>query len=276
MYEEERLQQIYKYVQTQTRASVRSLCKVFDVSESTVRRDLTELENRKLLKRTHGGAVCMDSVGIEPSYHEKEDKYRQEKQDIAACAAGLIENGDSLLIDSGTTTMCLVPYLCKFEKLTVVTNSIFLMQKLSGYANITLICVGGLLRSNTIALVGPVAEENLGRIRVDKAFIAANGIEAKAGLTTPNLVEASIKSKMIAASEQVYVMADHSKIGRVSFARFGTLADIDGCITCRPIPVEQQRSFEHSGVRLYFADEQKSGETVKNAAKTTGGGKNER
>lgn len=256
MYEEERLKKICKYVQNQTRISIHSLCDIFHISESTARRDLTELERRKLLKRTHGGAVCTSAVGIEPSYREKCDKYHQEKQKIAACAAKQIENGDSLLIDSGTTTMCLAPYLCKFEKLTVVTNSIFLMQKLSWYSNITLICVGGTLRSNTIALVGPVAEENLSHIRVDKAFMATNGIDAEAGLTTPNLAEASVKSRMIASSKQVYVLADHSKIGHISFASFGKLADVEVCITCHPILDEQQQKIKNKGVRFYFADSQ--------------------
>ena len=255
MYEEERLQKIFEYVQNQTRASVHKLCQVFGVSESTIRRDLTELENRKLLKRTHGGAVCLDSVGIEPTYNEKQNKQQKEKQMIARCASGFIENGDSILIDSGTTTLCLAPLLTKFKKLTVVTNSIFLMQQLSSCSNIVLICVGGILRTNTMALVGPTAEETIRRLRLDKAFLATNGIETDMGLTTPNLIEASVKARMIQASEHVYVLADHTKVGRISFAKFGTLNDIDGCITTHEIPAEQQQEFEQKGVRLYFADE---------------------
>ena len=255
MYEEERLQKINEYIQSQTRASVHKLCNVFGVSESTIRRDLTELESRKLLKRTHGGAICLGSVGIEPTYNEKQNKQQQEKKLIAACASGLIENGDSLLIDSGTTTLCLVPFLKKFEQLTVVTNSIFIMEQLSNCPNIMLVCIGGFLRSNTMALVGPVAEETLNHLRLDKAFMATNGIEFDMGLTTPNMIEASIKAQMIRSSEHVYVLADHTKVGRVSFAKFGTIDDIDGCITTHDIPAEQQQKFESKGVKLYFADD---------------------
>ncbi len=259
MYEEERIQKVYQYVQSQSRASVRNLCEVFDVSESTVRRDLTELENRKLLKRTHGGAICLEVVGLEPTYLEKQDQEQQEKQRIAACAAKLIQSGDSVLVDSGTTTLGLAQYLCKFEKLTVVTNSIFLMQQLSAYSNITLVCIGGTLRSNTMALAGPFAEENLSRLRVDKAFIATNGVDIDRGLTTPSILEASVKTQMIQISEQVYVMADHTKFGRVSFARFGTLKQIDGCITSRQVPEELQREFTHRNIRLIFAEDSENG-----------------
>lgn len=257
MYEEERLQEIGKYVQNNTRVSVRRICEVFGISESTARRDLNELEKRKLLKRTHGGAICLDSVGLEPTYVEKQDRYRDEKQRIAARAAGLIENGDSILIDSGTTTLYLAPYLTKFEKLTIVTNSIYLMEKLAPCVSITLMCLGGTLRPNTMALVGPVAEENLSRIRVDKAFIATNGFEVSMGLTTPNISEASMKAKMIAAAEQVYVLADHTKIGHVSFARFGTVSDIDGCVTGPQITEEQRQEFERRGIRLFLTEEPK-------------------
>lgn len=258
MFEEERLQKIAGYVQSNTRASVHRLCELFGVSESTVRRDLNELEKRRLLKRTHGGAICLESVGFEPTYSEKEDQYREEKQSIAERAATLIEEGDSLLIDAGTTTLYLVPYLARFKQLTVVTNSIHLLQQLATYPGITLMATGGTLRPNTMALVGPVTEEFLGRIRVDKAFIATNGIEKNMGLTTPNISEASVKEKMIQVSEQVFVLADHTKVGRVSFARFGMLSEIDGCITSDLISDEQKMEFTNRGVRLFLVEATKS------------------
>ncbi|MFT9057031.1 MAG: DeoR/GlpR family DNA-binding transcription regulator [Ethanoligenens sp.] len=257
MFEEERLQKIAGYVQSNTRASVHRLCELFGVSESTVRRDLNELEKRRLLKRTHGGAVCLESVGFEPTYSEKEDQYREEKQSIAERAAAMIEDGESLLIDAGTTTLYLVPHLSKFKLLTVVTNSILLLQQLAPYSGITLMSTGGTLRPNTMALVGPVAESFLGRIRVDKAFIATNGIEKNMGLTTPNISEASVKEKMMQVSEQVFVLADHTKIGRVSFARFGMLSEIDGCITSDLITDEQKLEFVNRGVCLYLVENSK-------------------
>lgn len=254
MFEEERLKKIAEYVQNQSRASVQELCSLFEVSESTVRRDLTELEDRKLLKRTHGGALDLRSVSFEPTYSEKEDIYKEEKSHIAKKAAELIQDGDSLIIDAGTTTSYLASELVKFHDLTVVTNSINLIQKLSSIPDIEIMSTGGMLRKNTMALVGPAAEDSLNRIRVDKAFIATNGFDVNEGLTTPNIVEASIKQKMINVADQVYIMADHSKIGHISFAKFGRCSDIDACITGNAISEEHKIEFEKNSIKLYLVD----------------------
>lgn len=252
MYEEERLLKIAEYVQSKSRASVQELCELFKVSESTVRRDLSVLENRKMLKRTHGGAIYTDSVSFEPSYIEKEDKHKEEKELIAKKAAEFIEDGDSLLIDSGTTTLYLAPELLKFKNLTVVTNSINLIKQLSTMQNINLMTTGGMLRTNTMALVGPIAEASLNQIRVDKAFIATNGLDSKAGLTTPNIVEASIKNKMMSVAEKVFILTDHSKIGHISFAKFGNLSDIDACVTGGEISEKQNMEFKSKNIKMYL------------------------
>ncbi|QAT50791.1 DeoR/GlpR transcriptional regulator [Caproiciproducens sp. NJN-50] len=259
MFEEERLQKIAGYVQNKSRASVQELCVLFQVSDSTIRRDLTELENRNLLKRTHGGAVYLQSVGFEPTYSEKEDQFRNEKALIAQRAAELIKDGDSLMIDSGTTTLYLASELSRFKDLTVVTNSILLLQKLSSIKDINIMSTGGILRTNTMALAGPLAEESLNRIRVDKAFIATNGIDMNVGLTTPNVVEASIKQKMMSVADQVYILADHTKIGHISFAKFGSVSEIDACITGNAISENQKIEFEKNNVRLYLVDVNGSG-----------------
>lgn len=244
---------IAEYVHKRARASVQELCELLKVSESTIRRDLNELEKRKMLKRTHGGAIYLQAVSFEPTYSEKEDKYKDEKKSISRKAAELIEDGDSLIIDAGTTTLYLAPELAKFKNLTVVTNSINLIQKLSNMQNINVMDTGGMLRDNTMALVGPVTELSLEQIRVDKAFIATNGLNIEIGLTTPNSLEASVKRKMISVAEQTFILADHSKIGCVSFAKFGTISDIDGCITGDEITEEQKSEFERNNIKLYLA-----------------------
>lgn len=254
MFEEERLRLITEYVQSHTRASVQELCERFKVSESTVRRDLSELENRNLLKRTHGGAVYLEAVGFEPTYSEKEDQFNDEKQNIAKRAAELIEDGDSLIIDAGTTTQYLAYELSRFKNLTVVTNSVTLIQKLSMMQNLNIVSTGGILRTNTMALVGPVAEASLDNVRVDKAFIATNGLDAEIGLTTPNMIEAAIKQRMMGVAERVYILTDHSKIGKVSFAKFGDIASIDACITGKGIQEKQKQKLESNGVKLYLVD----------------------
>lgn len=251
MFEEERLQQIVTYVQKHFRASVQELCTAFTVSESTIRRDLRELEARNLLKRAHGGAVSIDSMKFEPTYQEKEDRFQEEKKNIAKRAAELIRDGDTLIIDSGTTTYYLAQELTSFKNLTVVTNSILVTQKLSEYEGIDVMSTGGLLRRNTMALVGPVAEGVLDKFHADKVFLGTNGLDGKFGLTTPDIVEASVKHKMLTAADQVILLADHSKLGAVSFTRFGGLEDVDICITGDTIPEEQKREIERKQILLY-------------------------
>lgn len=257
MYEEERLQKIAEYVQNRSRASVKELCEQFDISESTARRDLNELESRKLLKRTHGGAVLLESVSFEPTYLEKEDKYRAEKKLIAQKAAEFIEDGDTLIIDAGTTTLCLARELSGFKNLTVMTNSIHLLLKLSSLPDINLISTGGILRKSTMAFVGPSAELSLNGIHVDKAFIATNGLDAKSGLTTPNVMEASTKQKMMDVADQVIVLADHTKVGHVSFAKFGSLSQIDTFITGEPMSEKIISELESHNIRVFLIDTEK-------------------
>lgn len=230
LYEEERRAKIIEYLQEHSRASVQELCTICEVSESTVRRDLQDLEEDKLLKRTHGGALCLDNVNFEPAFIEREDKFRREKQSIAHKAIEFIHDGDTLVIDSGTTTIYLAKELKKFSNLKVVTNSLIVAQELQGVSGIEVMIVGGTLRQNTLAMVGPLAEQSLNLLRVDKAFMATNGFDFTGGLTTPNILEAATKAKMIAIAQQVILLADHTKFGKVAFAKFADLSSVDICI----------------------------------------------
>ncbi|WP_371360965.1 DeoR/GlpR family DNA-binding transcription regulator [Sporomusa malonica] len=252
LYEEERKLKIVEYLQEHLRASVQELGKIFQVSESTVRRDLQELEDAKLLKRTHGGAVCLENVNFEPTFIEKEDKFRKEKESIARKAAEFIEDGDTLVIDSGTTTAYLAKEMKKFSNLKVVTNSIILAQELQGNEGIEVIITGGTLRQNTLAMVGPIAEQTLSRLRVDKAFIATNGLDMKEGLTTPNIVEAATKTKMIDIAKQVILLADHTKIGKLAFAKFADVSRIDTCIVDDKVTQNMIKEMEESGINVYI------------------------
>lgn len=250
LYEEERKMKIVEYLQEQSRASVQELSKIFQVSESTVRRDLQELEDAKLLKRTHGGAVCLENVNFEPTFIEKEDKFRKEKESIARKAAEFIQDGDTLVIDSGTTTAYLAKEMKRFSNLKVVTNSIILAQELQGIEGIEVIIIGGTLRQNTLSMVGPIAEKSLSMLRVDKAFMATNGLDLVDGLTTPNVVEAATKSKMIDIAKQVILLADYTKIGKVAFAKFADLSRIDTCIVDDKVRQDIIEKMGKSGINV--------------------------
>ncbi|TCS83843.1 DeoR/GlpR family DNA-binding transcription regulator [Tepidibacillus fermentans] len=236
MYSEERKALILDYIQKKSRASVQELGEYLNVSESTIRRDLKELEDLKLLKRTHGGAISVENVNFEPTFREKEDQYFLEKGAIAKRAVEFIKEGDTILLDSGTTIFHVVKELKRFQKLTVVTNSLIFAHELQDSQGIDVIIIGGFLRRETLALVGPLAEEALSAIKVDKAFIATNGLDIKEGLTTPNLIEASTKRKMIESSKQVFLLADHSKIGKIAFAKFANINKVDKLIIDDAVP----------------------------------------
>ncbi|MNW27646.1 Glucitol operon repressor [compost metagenome] len=226
LYEEERKPRLLQYIQQNQRASVQVLSEVFQVSESTIRRDLKELEEAQLLKRTHGGAVSLESANIEPAIIDKEDLFREEKASIAREAAELIRPGDTLLLDAGTTTLHLAREIRRMSDIRVVTNSLLVLNELKDCRDIEVSLTGGMLRPETQAFVGPITETALDMIRVDKAFIAMNGIDARAGLTTPNMVEAAAKRKMMDIANEVVLLADHSKFGKVAFAKVAELSRV--------------------------------------------------
>lgn len=253
LFEEERQLKILELIRKQSRVDVQELVAVFNVSESTIRRDLKELEVRQLLKRTHGGAVSLQAVTYEPTFSEKEIQYPNEKKAIAKKAAAFINDGDTILLDAGTSVHFLVNELKPFQRLTVVTNALSYVDQLQQHTGIEVIFLGGSLRIGTLSLVGSFTEMCLDRIRVDKAFIAANGVHLKEGLTTPNITEADTKRKMIESSKEVILLADSSKFGKVSFAKFAKLREIDIIITDNQIEDDVVKSIRDQGVEIYTA-----------------------
>ncbi|PWK06656.1 DeoR/GlpR family DNA-binding transcription regulator [Tumebacillus permanentifrigoris] len=231
MFGEERKAKILEFVTQHARVTVQEISAQFGVSESTVRRDLQELEEAKLLRRTHGGAVSLKVVNHEPTFGEKEDAYHREKEAIAERALQMIEEGDTIFIDGGTTTYELVKRLKKFNKLTVVTNSWVFPQELLNAPGIEVTLVGGLFRRETLVFVGPITEQSMEMVRVDKAFVGINALHVKHGLTTPNLIEAATKRKMYEIAEEVILLCDSSKFGNVTFAKVADLTEIDKLIT---------------------------------------------
>lgn len=227
LFEEERKRSIVQYVEKHTRGSVQELSQKLGVSESTVRRDLKELEEARLLKRTHGGAVSLQSVNFEAAVPDKEERFLEEKLRIAHKAVQMIEEGDAILLDGGTTTLQIARELKKFSNLKIITNSIMALNELKDCRNIEVSITGGMLRPDTMAFVGPMTERSLDMVRVDKAFLGTNGLDLQEGITTPNMLEAATKRKMIAVAKQTILLTDHSKIGQISFCKVADLQEID-------------------------------------------------
>ncbi|WP_215141302.1 DeoR/GlpR family DNA-binding transcription regulator [Exiguobacterium qingdaonense] len=190
-------------------------------SESTIRRDLTDLETEGYLARVHGGATLISTPDEEPTFEEKLDRFVDEKVAIAQKAATFIEDGMSIYLDAGTTTQAMVPFL-KGKKIVVVTNSLPIANELFDL-DIKTFVIGGELKRSTQALVGYNARESMMNYRVDLAFLGMNGIDLDAGYTTPDPEEALVKKTAIELAQTSFVLADASKIGKRTFSRVATL-----------------------------------------------------
>lgn len=250
MYEAERKQHILKLLKEQGWVDVQGLNQLLGVSESTIRRDLNELEESRLLKRTHGGAVPVTPVNHEPTFEAKSGSGKEVKRALAVRAAEEIREGDVIILDSGTTMLYLAIELKRFNRLTVITNSLPIAQELHSNEGIELIVLGGSMRKGILSFVGPLAEQNISQFYVDKAFIATNGIHPEGGLTTPNMDEATIKRMMIQSSARAILVADSSKIGVMNLVKFAPAEAVHTFITDSGASEEAILRFESKGVDM--------------------------
>lgn len=247
MYAEERLLLIVERARAAGRVDVAGLAAELAVTPETVRRDLTALERQGLLRRVHGGAIPVERLGFEPAVTARAEVLTSEKERIAKAALAEVPAEGAVLLDAGTTTARLAEALPTDRELTVVTNAIPIALALSVRPNLQTLMIGGRVRSRTLAGVGDWAEQALRGIRVDVAFLGANGVSVEHGLTTPDQSEAAVKRAMIAASRRRVVLADHTKVGEDFFARFGTLADVDVLVTDDGVDEELAAEIEAAG-----------------------------
>ncbi|WP_254369263.1 DeoR/GlpR family DNA-binding transcription regulator [Planococcus sp. CP5-4_UN] len=218
----ERHQLILNLLKEKQSIKIQELVELTSASESTIRRDLTELEELQKLERVFGGASRIAQNMPEPSLSDKAAKNLKEKQLVARYAASLVKTGDSLFLDAGTTTAQMIPFL-KGKDVTVVTNGLSHLEALIEHG-ITSYLTGGFIKSRTGALVGPQATQSLENYRFDKSFLGVNGIHPGHGFTTPDPEEAAVKRRAGELSRSCYVLADQSKFGKVSFAHISDLS----------------------------------------------------
>jgi len=221
MLKSKRKQLILEKVMKDKFVSLEYLVKALDTSESTVRRDLDELESERKLRRVHGGAESLHFLQEEESNQEKSIKNIQEKTKIAQKAASLIQEYDVIFIDAGTTNELLVNELHD-PSVTVVTNSIHHATKLVE-RNIPTVIIGGVVKRSTDASIGGVALNQIGQLNFDKAFIGMNGID-DGFFTTPDMEEGAVKRAILENAKRTYVLADASKLGNTSFAKVAPIS----------------------------------------------------
>jgi len=231
-------------------ASVAELCQTFGVSEMTIRRDLSELEGQGMLQRTFGGAVATEPAFFEISINVKMGQFVEEKGRIGEAAAEMVENGDTVLIDAGSTTTQIAKNLGD-KRITVIAGGLNIAAELSNSHHIDVLIVGGILRKGFLSMVGPQAEAFLRRVRVDKLFLGVEGVDVDGGLTVPDVIDAHTKRAMVKCATQTVVVADHSKLGRTTLSTIASLAEAGLLITDVGAPEEiLEQIREHTEVIL--------------------------
>ncbi|MET7439209.1 DeoR/GlpR family DNA-binding transcription regulator [Streptomyces sp. NPDC004082] len=213
MFAAERRQLILEMVRANGAVSLRELARVVQTSEVTVRRDVRALEAEGLLDRRHGGAVLPGGFTRESGFPQKSHLATAEKTAIADLAAGLVEEGEAIVVGAGTTTQELARRLARVPGLTVVTNSLLVAQALAHANRVEVVMTGGTLRGSNYALVGSGAEQSLQGLRVSRAFLSGSGLTAERGLSTSNMLSASVDRALVQAAGEVVVLADHTKLG---------------------------------------------------------------
>ena len=255
MYAEERHQAIAELVASRGRVAVTELASHFDVTTETVRRDLSQLERLKLLRRVHGGAVSTRSVTmLEAQLPDRDQANAEEKERIGRAAIALLpEGGGTLLVDAGSTTARLAAHLPSSEQWTVITHAVPIAAMLAPLPHIELHLLPGRVRPATQAAVGHSTVEAIGRLRADVAFLGTNGISVRHGLSTPDPEEAATKRALVAGAEQIVVLADSTKVGQERTVRFADLEDVDVLVTDDGIAEADVKAFEAVGLDVVRA-----------------------
>jgi len=250
----ERRRIIIEQLQKNKQVDISELKNLFDVSEVTLRKDLRHLENKNLLIRSRGGAMIAVKVGEDLSVKKRMVINLDIKKSIASTAKSLIKEGDTIILDSGTTLMQLASHLENIRNLTVITNALDIAMKLSDFSKLKIIVPGGIFRKRSCSLVGVTAVENFQVFRADKYFVSADGINAD-GLFTSNLEEGQIAKIIMSNAKENIVLVDSGKFGRTGIMNFAPLTKIHTLVTDKNIPQNYLNHLKESGIKVILAED---------------------
>jgi DeoR family transcriptional regulator of aga operon len=248
-----RQEDILKELNQKGYVNVVDLCETLNVSSVTIRKDLTFLENQKLLHRTHGGASKQPIYAFERDVNDKEGLQVEQKKQIAEEAVKYISNHDYIILGSGSNIHYLSRVIKGFQKLTVLTPSLKVSLELSKETNIDTIQLGGDIRNSSTSAVGPIAEATLSQFSCNKLFLGTDGVHLDFGLSTSNALEAHLNQAMIEVAEKVIVLADSTKMNVRGFGKICDLSKIDVLITDADIDAETKMKLEEMGIDVIVA-----------------------
>ena len=234
----ERQNKILLWINQHYRITIGEMCEYYSVSEATARRDLETLSAMGKVQRVHGGAIAVDKAPPEMPLLQRQVDQISEKQRIGKIAASLVKDGDTVFLGSGTTVLEVARNLKDRQNLTVITNSLPVVTLLSDIPNITIVCVGGLLRPSESSFIGHITEQVLAGVHADKVFIGVRAINSKEGLTNDYLPETLTDRAILNIGQENIVVADHTKFGRTSTVMLVPITKIHSLVTGRETPVE--------------------------------------
>ena len=253
MMANQRREKILEFLREDGSAKVIELSKIFKVSEVTIRQDLEKLEKDGLVKREHGGAFLKEVEQQVRTFSLMNQTNLEKKAAIGKTAAELIEDGDTVILDSGSTTTEIANHLLGRKNLTVITNALNIALILGAEPGIELIMTGGEFKPPTLSLTGQKAADFFHDVHVDKLFLATAGISLRSGLTYPSLSDIVVKKAMIDVAETVYLVADSTKFGKGAFASLGALSLIDYIITDSDIMDQHLQLFRDHEIELIIS-----------------------
>jgi len=247
-----RISDIQDYIYENKTVTLDQLCRVFDVSKNTIRRDLKEIISGGNFKKIYGGVTVKDSKDL-PPFSERNISNLEAKKKIAAKAAELVEDSDVIFIDSGTTTIHMIDYIKDRKNLTIITSNLEVMIRVIPYENIKLITLSGELDRNTLSFTGDTASMVLKSYNISKAFMASAGVSVDGGVTNSSTKEYDIKSTAVKRSNSVYLLASKEKFNVVAIMTYCTLDKLTGLIADDKPPQDMMDYMDEHGIKLYLA-----------------------
>ena len=251
---ENRKQQIISLLTAGGYTNVTELAARFNVTTETIRRDLNELEQENLVKRIHGGAIATAKRSPELEYQNRGQYLMQEKKDIARQAADLINDGETVIITSGTTTQAMAEFLLRKKNLTVITNSVLLCAELAAGQDIEVFILGGKVRNGNFSVSGPISMDNLSVFNPDKTIIGIGGISLEKGLTDHRMDETLLTRSCLKAAGMTIGLADHSKFGTITSYTIGPARMLQYLVTSVITPETVCEPYIKEGIRVLRAE----------------------
>lgn len=249
----ERQNQILQFILRSQRIRINEVCEYFSVSEATARRDLEALASEGRVQRVHGGAIALTQAPTEQPILQRQNEQAQEKLHIGQAAAALVQDGETVFLGSGTTVLETARALRGRRTLTVLTNSLPVVNALAGAEGITVICLGGMLRDSELSFIGHITEQALAEVRADKVIMGIRAISLEHGLTHEYLPETMTDRAILKAGQEIIVLADHTKFGRAATVLLAPIESIHTIVTDEQTPQDFINAVKAKGIKVIIS-----------------------